>query len=647
MKSLRIFQNLLWLAIPAFLIACGGGETNTIAGTPDPAEEPAAPAAGQNSVAVTPVPALGFRDPTTGTFSDGVIDTTVSSIGSGGTVGLTVHVVDTANQNAFITDAGDVTFSANCGATFSPDAAASTANGIATADFQANGCEGNVQITATLASLNLSAQASINVQPAVLGSIQFVSATPEVIRLKGAGGNQSSRVVFRVVDQGGGALTNRKVFFTLDTNVGGISLVDASAVTSGDGTATAIVQSGTVHTAVRVTATTCNAADPANTTQAVAVCDADASRINTVSERLVISTAIADQNSFSLSASCFNVEGLDIDGKEVSLTVRAADRFNNPVPDGTTIAFTAEGGRVQPDCQTVNGNCSVTWNSQDPRPGNGRSTILATALGEESFLDVNGDGLFDGGDIFNDPARDPEGFFLDLAEAYIDRNEGTNAEVPFCDPEISGDNQCDNASRIHVSGRSANTPGSDPNFDSNSEFPVDVNNNGVRDAGDGRFTGLLCDNPAICSSATTLNVRESIVLIMSASVPRLADGDLLIDGVACEIDGVAPFLPACRINFGAKNETHFISLTARDRNDQPLPAATTLTAASDLGAVGIPETRTVLCTSNDSVAANTFGFSVKGPNGTDADSGTMTITITSPDDIQSIVSIGLSYPGFP
>ena len=70
--------------------------------------------------------------------------------------------------------------------------------------------------------------------------------------------------------------------------------------------------------------------------------------VTSTSDQLVISTGIPDQNSFSLSTSIFNVEGANFDGcpSNIGSTVSVClgDHFNNPVPDGTAVSFTAEGG---------------------------------------------------------------------------------------------------------------------------------------------------------------------------------------------------------------------------------------------------------------------------------------------------------------
>jgi hypothetical protein len=48
------------------------------------------------------------------------------------------------------------------------------------------------------------------------------------------------------------------------------------------------------------------------------------------------------------------------------------------------------------------GECSVRFCAGNPRPADGRVTILAYALGEESFVDSNGNNRYDAGEPFTD-----------------------------------------------------------------------------------------------------------------------------------------------------------------------------------------------------------------------------------------------------
>ncbi len=126
-------------------------------------------------------------------------------------------------------------------------------------------------------------------------------------------------------------------------------------------------------------------------------------------------TGIADQNSFTLAREFVAVEGANLAGVTSEVTAYVADRHNHPVPDGTIIRFLTNGGAIQQQCEIAEGSCSVTWNSQDPRPTSGYATIIAYTDGEESFLDLNDNDAYDAGESFTD-----------LSEPFIDEiNNGT------------------------------------------------------------------------------------------------------------------------------------------------------------------------------------------------------------------------------
>ena len=78
-----------------------------------------------------------------------------------------------------------------------------------------------------------------------------------------------------------------------------------------------------------------------------------ATQIATQSEQLAISTGIPDQNSMSLAFDRLAVDGT-CDGERINVTLRMADRFNNPVPEGTAANFRTEGGAIQAQCFTGN-----------------------------------------------------------------------------------------------------------------------------------------------------------------------------------------------------------------------------------------------------------------------------------------------------
>lgn len=447
------------------LVACGGGgNIGTPAdggGTPPTTPTPTPPT---TPAPATPVLRMGTLNGST--FTPNVIQITSANVSAGGSTGLKVDIVDTANNNQLVADqAITVNFSSPCASSSQSTITSPvvTATGTATSTYAAQGCSGTDAITATasIGTQNLVASGTVNVAPAPVASIQFASVSVASIRIRGTGDPQTAIVRFTVRNSAGGPVQNQAVRFSLDTTAGGITLSPASGITDSTGSVQTTVASGTVPTSVRITATVLDSAGAA--VPGIPPAQSDS---------LTISTGLADQNSFSISAGCFNIEGGDYNGVQTSISVFAADRFNNPVPDNTAISFRSEGGQVQPQCLTTGGNCSVMFTSSEPRTADHRVTVLATAIGEESFVDTDGNGQYNTGESF-----------ADLPEAFLDRNENNIR-------------------------------------DSNEEF-VDFNNNSAFNAPSGNFTGVLCASG--CDTATSLSVRASLPIILSGSTASTLD----------------------------------------------------------------------------------------------------------------------------
>jgi hypothetical protein len=276
---------------------------------------------------------------------------------------------------------------------------ATTTNTTGTATFiykDTGGCGSVLTADTISASVTGSSTAPATVKvyltPPTVNSITFNAATPATIYLKGSGYVESSQVSFIVVDTAGNPLPGQAVTLNLSTFAGGVLLDQQSTAetktSDANGIVSGIVNSGTVPTPVRVIATLQNTS------------------ISTVSSNLAIVTGLPSQLHFSLSQQTINVEGFDRDGTANSYTVLAADRSGNPVPDGTSIIFWAEGGQIQGSATTaVSGgiaSATASFVSQSPRPADGRVTILAYAIGEESFIDLNGDNVWEAGEPFQD-----------------------------------------------------------------------------------------------------------------------------------------------------------------------------------------------------------------------------------------------------
>jgi hypothetical protein len=534
MKKLQAF--LIILAI-VFIASCGDSDNTLL----DP------PAAGGGTGTDPVDPATITVEMGSGTppgFTAGTIDVAVPSLAAGGSTSLTVTFV--TSLGALYTLPVNVTFSSPCIATNLAAITGSTTTntGVLTVTYGATGCSGDDVITAT-ANIDgvLSAVGSINVAASTVGSIEFESATPNKIGLRGTGGvgiAETSTVIFKVVDATGGPSIGRQVDFDLNTTAGGITLSPMTAISGNDGRVQTVVQSGTIATSIRVTATVVDVTP----------------NIGSQSSELTITTGLPDQNSVSMAVEVHNVEGWDLDGTQNGVTVRLSDRFNNPVPDGTAVTLSTEGGKIAGSCTTEttqdeSGICVVNWVSQNPRPTEklpsraGRSTIYMTTIGEESFVDVNGSGYFDDGDTFTD-----------LGEPFLDENENGSwdSSEPFFD------------------------------FDSSQNYT----------AGDGLFSGLLCGGPdgtadtlGRCAVNATTGISVSNLIIMSGSNPQITPD---------------------KFNLSAASDS--VCYWIRDVNDQPMPAGTEIRVSVSNSKIVGPSDFTVPSMTDDSQLANEYCFSI-------------------------------------
>lgn len=409
-------------------------------------------------------------------------------ISAGATIGISLALVDENDQR--ILTQTPVTFTSSCvkDGFASIDQQVNTINGEAGATYEDISCaggDGNEDVIVASIVVNnstISITRSISILAESVGSINFVSANPTQLVLQGTGGQNSqtvSTLVFQVNGVLGNPLAQQNVTFSLNTQTGGLSLSPASGITNSQGQVSARVTSGNVPTSVRVTADVV-------TNSGVSVL--------TQSDLLAVNTGLPDQNSFTLSANRLNPEAYNISGQTVRLVARLADTFNNPVPDGTSVSFTTEGGVIEPSCATTNGTCSVTWTSANPRTLDHRVTILATAIGHETLFDANGNNSFDDADGIAIIDGTDSGFgtsqsgttgFIDHSEAWRD----------------------DNANYVR----------------DDSEIFLDYNNNGQFDMADSLFNGPQCNSANACGqgSANTLHVRRSLEIVTSSSVALL------------------------------------------------------------------------------------------------------------------------------
>lgn len=472
------------------LAACGGGDAETpwdsTGGTTTDGTDDTIDDVGTDAAVITIGSGSGSS------FNPGVLSLAVSSLSAGGQTSVSATLAD-ADGNLYQDDA-TVTFASTCQATnlATIESPIEASSGVVTTTYVATGCSGTdtIRATVTINGNTSSATGVVNVQPAEIGSMEFVSVEPRLIGLRGVGLTEISRVTFLVSDQNGNPVSQQRVNFSLSTTIGGTSIPSGGEAATSDvnGLVTTDVRSGTVPTAVRVIATL--ASNPL---------------ISTQSDGLIISTGISDQNSISLSTAEFNPEGFQYDGSTVSLTVHAADHFNNPVPDGTAVYFTTEGGQIQSQCEITDGHCSVNWTSSNPRSAEGRITILSSMLGEESFVDANGNGVLDSGDTAY--ANMPEAFRDDdedgvrdpILEEFVDFNANGIYDGSDADPNYNGTLCCDTAAVTDA--QQAVAAGEDP----------------------GVCYGVTPITILTCSDEKNIHVRDSLVMVMADSFATITN----------------------------------------------------------------------------------------------------------------------------
>jgi hypothetical protein len=556
--------------------------------------------------------------------SDGVpIEDEFTPLAAGSTTVITVEILD--NDNALITTPLEVEFSSGCsqsGLSILDDKVTST-GGIATATYKTAGCalsQGDtVRASVSTGGSVVIKETVIPVSAAPVASIIFDNVTNTVLALKGTGGQgrtENSQVTFKLIDSLGLPSTQSRLDFKLSSVNGGISLSSNSADTDSDGFAQVQVNSGHIPMAIRVQAcyipddqipasqlddVTCwkemyDACQLTGNDRPSSCPSGTLSLINldeqiiSVSDLLSMSTGLPDNNSFTASPEILNVEALQYTGVIDDLSIYLADQFNNPVPDGTAVYITTEGGAVgtidgepgnpQLECRTVDGVCVAQWRSQDPIPfsetkwgnrvgdynpkqvykaksdllisqGNltpsydeikavsnsaldptvlentrncdlyngawapclngirnaaffddgvplgARSTLIAISKGEESFVDLNSNGLFDSGEYY---------YSYDLPEAFIDNNENGTRTAESCN-EIEG-TEGDPCDPINTDGGHGEA------------YFSDINVNGQHDLADGKFNGLLCTAAAEADGKCNkelIDVRRNFEIVMSGS----------------------------------------------------------------------------------------------------------------------------------
>ncbi len=327
-----------------------------------------------------------------------------------GTTTITATVQD-ASSNP-VPDGTAVTFvlsSTTYGTLSNLNATTANGNGQATTTFTASNYAGTVAIQAISGSVSGSTQ--VIIAPAPTGSIQFVSAIPQSIGVKGSGLTETSSVAFFVADLNGDPVADgTAVTFVMSGPGGGAyitgSLVGQSVATSSTvgGTATVTLHSGNAAGPVTIIATTyVNSGDQSDLTIQVNPTDTtiyvtstsgfpSSGKIKIDNEMIIYSsltattfagctrgdlaTTVSTHNAgtkvygqdpistsagqisigggvpsaghWSIATSKFNLAGLKYDNLTTTITAYIADRFGNyNILQGTVLNYYPEAGATE------------------------------------------------------------------------------------------------------------------------------------------------------------------------------------------------------------------------------------------------------------------------------------------------------------
>ena len=329
-----------------------------------------------------------------------------TSLSSGGTTNITLVTLD-ANTNTVLNDIV-VNFSATCG-TFANNSVTSSNQGNITTTYKAINtdgklCEGTQTITATNSTGTVSKTIALNIAAIQANSIIYSTDKNVSLVARGSGSSTSDTVEFTVYANGTPAANKQviisKNYAPSDFSFGTLNNQSDVILTSdSDGKITLNVYPGNLPGPVELKAAL-----------------ASNSSIYALSKNLTVVNSRASQNGVTLAFDK-NVL-LNNTADSTTITMHLTNRNGTNVPAGTVVNFIAEGGRITPSCSTdTNGECKVIFTSQNPRPIDGRVSVLAYLEGDKDYYDVNGDNAYTAG---------VDTLTRNIGDAYRDDNENNS-----------------------------------------------------------------------------------------------------------------------------------------------------------------------------------------------------------------------------
>ncbi|MBO6556475.1 MAG: Ig-like domain-containing protein [Pseudomonadales bacterium] len=306
--------------------------------------------------------------------SDGVLD---------GNEKILVSV--TVLEDGVARDGISVTFTTNGGSLTNASATTGTATygepatpGVARAQLVGDGVAGNVTVTADATLTNgIAVSDSQAVQTsAITPSITLLVKNKADEAVTEFGANQELNLEATVVDYDGSTLEPEDAGAQVTFDIGTLgTLVNDTVVTE--------FEQCPVNNVVKDQTDCATVPFTSNAVEAVGTFSATAT-INgiVISDSLTVTntgqnSGAPDQNSFTITriqndlsfsvTDTLALEGDIFNNDEATVRVDLADFFNNPVPDGTLVEFTAELGDIASSCETAGGSCDVIYFSADPR----------------------------------------------------------------------------------------------------------------------------------------------------------------------------------------------------------------------------------------------------------------------------------------
>jgi hypothetical protein len=377
-------------------------------------------------------PIVNLRASANSVFADNVstIDLVAEVYLPGGTKAGEGVEVDFLTDLGRFQESGEMTYIAH-----------TDANGEAMATFIGGMAQGTAIISAGVYIDQKNAYDEVSINIRALGAVAFISATPSKLGVKGSGRDESSTLIFALLDTEDAPFPAGALVTFTHSPAPGVTLDPVSARTDANGLASTTLNAGRQATTVTVTAT------------------AQVGSVTLDANSPAIAIVGAKPNDRYMTFACeqFNIGKFSgIVFEEIECTVALADRYTNKIGFATNVIFKVEAGAITAEAITEEegddmGLAVTSTRTQDPDPADvtplpgepfsgshnprdGLVTVIAATTGEEEFTDVNGNGTYDDGEPFVDIGEpfvdENDNLFREPTEQFIDANSNDAYDGP-------------------------------------------------------------------------------------------------------------------------------------------------------------------------------------------------------------------------